>query len=163
MSEYRDDILRDMNAHSYVNLRQHILAAHREVWPDHPPTTPEASVDLMKLYVRHNSPKPHWEKEQQSLLRRLRGVYGVGPRADENGVTPEFGHRQMAVLSPIHTEAAAMIEKLIAEVESLKNDSLTARKHCESAQRMTEVPAAEHVPALCDAWDEIQKAIEVLP
>lgn len=53
-------------------------------------------------------------------------------------------------------------KQALSDIEAMKTDMAAARKHCERAQKMTEVPAAEYVPALCDAWDEIQKAIGLL-
>jgi len=47
---------------------------------------------------------------------------------------------------------ADLINDLRSEIERLL-------KCMERAQKMLEVPAAEYVPAITDAWDELQRGI----
>lgn len=61
-------------------------------------------------------------------------------------------------------------KKIIDKIAELKIDLRAAYSSArevevilERAKKATEVPAAEHVPALSDAWDLIDKAIRRLP
>lgn len=41
----------------------------------------------------------------------------------------------------------------------LRTEIKTLRTSMERAQKMLEVPAAEYVPAICDAWEELHRGL----
>ena len=59
-------------------------------------------------------PKDHWSTATKSLVMRLRGIYAVGPNADQMGADdkPEFGWRDYGQRPPIQYEAADRIAAL---------------------------------------------------
>jgi hypothetical protein len=65
-------------------------------------------------------PKPHWSTASRSLVSRLRGIYSLGPEADQG--IGEFGTREFTGLPPIQFEAAARIgdlEETLAKVQEI--------------------------------------------
>ena len=59
-------------------------------------------------------PKDHWSTATKSLVMRLRGIYAVGPNADQMGADdkPKFGWRDFGQRPPIQYEAAERIAAL---------------------------------------------------
>ena len=43
--------------------------------------------------------------------------------------------------------------------ESLRDEVNCLRRHMAIAQKMLEVPAAEYVPAINDAWEELERGL----
>lgn len=62
--------------------------------------------ELLSKYL----PKEHWATASKSLVSRLRGIYAIGPQADQN--IAEFGWREYAGRPPIQHEAAQRISDL---------------------------------------------------
>jgi hypothetical protein len=75
-------------------------------------------IQELEAQLKRLEPKPHWSEASKSLVNRLRGIYAVGPNADQMGPNnqPEFGWREFPNLPPIQYEAAAHIEKLEEEL-----------------------------------------------
>jgi len=82
--------------------------------------------EQLRAILKTLEPKPHWPNATKSLVMRLRGIYAVGPNADQMGPndTPEFGwrdHTQSGFFIPgIQLEAAARISELEDEVAKLR-------------------------------------------
>ena len=68
--------------------------------------------------------KHHWSEASASLVHRLRGIYAVGPNADQSATGQgEFGSRTFGDMPPIQFEAAQRIEDLEAELERLRSQT----------------------------------------
>jgi hypothetical protein len=74
----------------------------------------KAAQDILMQF----SPKPHWSKASQSLVNRLRGIYAIGPHADQG--IGEFGFRSFPDRPPIQFEAAARIVELENELQKYR-------------------------------------------
>jgi hypothetical protein len=74
------------------------------------------------LILKQLTPKPHWSEASRSLVGRLRGIYAIGPNADQMGPndTPEFGWRKHDNTPPIQFEAAQRIQDLEEELQKYR-------------------------------------------
>ena len=85
----------------------------------------ERIKELEALLDRLN-PQPHWSAASKSLVMRLRGIYAVGPNADQLGPDdkPEFGWRdfkdQGFQVPGIQLEAAQRIQDLEEELQKYR-------------------------------------------
>jgi hypothetical protein len=79
-------------------------------------------IQELEAQLKRLEPKPHWSEASKSLTNRLRGIYAIGPNADQMGPTdkPEFGWREFPNLPPIQYEAAARIEELEEELQKYR-------------------------------------------
>jgi hypothetical protein len=89
--------------------------------------TPEALIDELYKRLEQYEPQPFWSTASKSMVMRLRGIYAIGPQADE-GIA-EFGFRDFGPVPPIQSEAAAHIEALEKELQRYRVEFFT--QQCE--------------------------------
>ena len=67
-------------------------------------------------------PPAHWKNATASLPGRLRGIYAIGPNADQMGLheDPEFGWRYFSHPLPVQIEAAFRIEELERKLQEYR-------------------------------------------
>lgn len=75
-----------------------------------------------EVLLKQYAPKPYWSEASRSLVMRLRGIYAIGPGADQTGPNdePEFGWRHHQGMPPIQFEAAQRIQDLDEELEKYR-------------------------------------------
>lgn len=69
----------------------------------------ECALSALKAY----EPQPYWSEATKSLVMRLRGIYAIGPEADQG--IGEYGFHKFDNRPPIQLEAAERIAALEAE------------------------------------------------
>ena len=101
----------------------------------------ECALAALKAY----EPQPYWSEATKSLVMRLRGIYAIGPEADQG--IGEYGFHKFDNRPPIQLEAAERIAALEAENERLK-DAAEEEKEIAASFRKPSVPLLKRINAL---------------
>ncbi len=88
--------------------------------------TDQERLQELEAKIKKLEPQAHWSAASRSLVMRLRGIYAIGPNADQMGPNdkPEFGWRdfkdQGFQVPGIHIEAAQRIQDLEDELQKYR-------------------------------------------